>query len=188
MNKNIDISNVRLETDRLILRAFNEDDLKDFNEYAKVEGVGEMAGWKHHESLDESEDILLMFIREKNIFAIVLKENNKVIGSIGIHNYNEDIFSEELKMLLGCEIGYVLSKEYWGQSIMVEANKAIMDYLFNKEKFNFLTCSHFDFNNQSKRVIEKLGYKYFNRNKTKYLNDKSVISLNYVLRKEDFKK
>ncbi len=40
----IDISNIILQTSRLILRPFCNDDLDDFYEYARVEGVGEMAG------------------------------------------------------------------------------------------------------------------------------------------------
>ena len=44
MDVNIDISNAKIETDRLLLRAWQETDLDDFFEYASVEGVGEMAG------------------------------------------------------------------------------------------------------------------------------------------------
>jgi len=84
MNAEINISNVILETDRLILRAWEITDLDDFFEYASVEGVGEKAGWEHHKSKDKSLAILKMFIEEKKVFAIVLKENQKVIGSIGI--------------------------------------------------------------------------------------------------------
>lgn len=82
----IDVTNKTIETDRLILRAWKETDLDDFYEYASVEGVGEMAGWKHHESIDVTKKILQSFISEKNVFAIVYKENNKVIGSLGLHN------------------------------------------------------------------------------------------------------
>lgn len=42
---------MRLETDRTILRNFKEEDLEGFHEYCSQEGVGEMAGWKHHSDL-----------------------------------------------------------------------------------------------------------------------------------------
>ncbi|MFI3214998.1 MAG: hypothetical protein R3Y24_16950, partial [Eubacteriales bacterium] len=48
-------------------------------------GVGEMAGWPRHKTMEESKMILDMFLSEKEVFALVLKENKKVIGSIGIH-------------------------------------------------------------------------------------------------------
>lgn len=54
MNLEIDISNVVIKTERLILRPWKETDLDDFFEYASVDGVGEMAGWPHHKSKEES--------------------------------------------------------------------------------------------------------------------------------------
>ena len=54
MNADFRINGKIIETERLILRPFTQADLGDFYEYASVEGVGEMAGWKHHESIDES--------------------------------------------------------------------------------------------------------------------------------------
>ena len=84
MNADVDLSNIELETDRLILRPWNMEDLEDFYEYAKVDGVGQMAGWNPHTSIQESKDILSSFIEEKNEFALELKENNKVVGSLGL--------------------------------------------------------------------------------------------------------
>ena len=48
MNAEININNVILETERLILRAWEITDLDNFFEYASVNGVGEKAGWEHH--------------------------------------------------------------------------------------------------------------------------------------------
>ena len=87
MNADIDISNVVLRTERLILRPWRMDDLNDFYEYASVDGVGQMAGWKPHESVEESRSILNMFINEKKTFAI--EYEGKAIGSLGIEEYSE---------------------------------------------------------------------------------------------------
>ena len=65
MNAHIDVTDVILETERLILRPWTMNDLDDFYEYASQSGVGEMAGWKAHESIDESRKILTMFMKEK---------------------------------------------------------------------------------------------------------------------------
>ena len=81
MNAIFSINNVVLETERLILRGWKIEDLSDFYEYAKVDGVGEMAGWPHHNNTEESLKILNNFINNDRTFAIVYKENNKVIGS-----------------------------------------------------------------------------------------------------------
>lgn len=179
MNKVINISSVTLKTKRLTLRSFQETDKYDFYEYAKVDGVGEMAGWSHHKSLEESEKILSFFINDKNTFAIVY--NNKVIGSIGINKYKEDLFPE-LQEKQGREIGYVLSKDYWGQEIMKEGVEKVIEYLFNEEKLDFITISHFIRNNRSRRVIEKLGLtfsKEFTYNTSMGTEEKSLAYILY---------
>ena len=83
MNKEIDISQVTLETERLLLRPWKEADLEDFHEYARVDGVGQMAGWMPHGSMEESKMILDHFIEGKKTFAIELA--GKVIGSVGVN-------------------------------------------------------------------------------------------------------
>lgn len=163
MNANFKINGVQIETERLLLRPFQQADLQDFYEYASVEGVGEMAGWKHHENLQKSQEILDCFIAQDKTFAIVLKENNKVIGSLGVEEYGMEGALTEFQGYYGREIGYVLSKEYWGKAIMPEAVKAIIDYLFNVLNLDFLTCGYYDFNVQSKRVQEKCGFKPYRK-------------------------
>ena len=157
MNKEIDITGVVLTTERLTLRAWKESDLQDFYEYASVDGVGQMAGWNPHKNLDESKMILSLFIDGKNEFAI--EYQGKVIGSLGIKPYKEENYPE-LTALQGREIGYVLSKAYWGHGLMAEAVKAVIDWLFRDMQLDFIICGHFDWNRQSRRVIEKCGFKY----------------------------
>lgn len=163
MNAVFKLNGLRIETERLILRPFIQTDLDDFYEYASVEGVGEMAGWKHHQSKEESQQILNRFIESDKTFAIVLKSNNKVIGSLGIEEYGMEDKLTEFSNYLGREIGYVLSKNYWGKGIMPEAVKAVIDYLFKVLNFDFLTCGYYDFNRQSKRVQEKCGFKPYRK-------------------------
>ncbi len=131
MNACIDISKKTLETKDLLLRPFAEDDLLDFYAYASIQGVGEAAGWKHHESLEESKKILDFFIEEKKVFAIVDKLTHKVIGSLGIEKYKEELLPE-LSMLKGREIGCVLAKDYWGRGLMPSAVARVISYLFSE--------------------------------------------------------
>ena len=163
MNATFKISGTIVETERLILRPFEQSDLDDFYEYASVEGVGEMAGWKHHENKEFSQEILDLFINEDNTFAIVLKENNKVIGSLGVDEYGMEQALSEFFDYQGREIGYVLSKDYWGKGLMPEAVKAVIDYLFNTQNLDFLTCGYYEFNNQSRKVQEKCGFKPYRK-------------------------
>ncbi|MSR89974.1 GNAT family N-acetyltransferase [Inconstantimicrobium porci] len=143
-----------LETDRLILRGWKECDLYDFYEYAKEPGVGPAAGWKPHENIEESQRILNDFIKKQQVWAIVLKENDKVIGSIGLHD-DEKRRLDNAKMM-----GYVLSKDYWGQGLMTEAAKRVVKYVFEDMKSDVLSIYHYPFNKASKRVIEKCNFKF----------------------------
>ena len=62
--------------------------------------------------------------------------------------------------LQGREVGYVLSKAYWGKGLMTEAVKAVISYCFEMLDFDYLTCAHFNYNDRSRRVIEKCGFKF----------------------------
>ena len=70
MNASIDISEVTLHTPRMTLRPWRESDLEDFYAYAKVDGVGQMAGWTPHKNMEESRTILQKFIVLKRTFAL----------------------------------------------------------------------------------------------------------------------
>lgn len=163
MNAEFKINGIQIETDRLLLRLFKPSDLDDFYEYASVEGVGEMAGWKHHENKEISQVILDNFIAEDKTFAICLKSNHKVIGSLGIEKYGLEEKLSEFFDYKGREIGYVLSKDYWGYGIMPEAVRAVVKYLFDELNLDFLTCGYYLFNNQSKKVQEKCGFKPYRK-------------------------
>lgn len=167
MNIAIDITNVILKTERLILRPFKIDDLSDFYEYAKVDGVGQMAGWLPHKDIETSLSVLNDFIEGKKTFAIVY--NDKVIGSLGIQKYHESELPEFYDKQ-GRELGYVLSKDYWGKGLMPEAVKAVIKYCFEDLKLDFLVCGHFTDNEQSKRVQEKCGFKHYKlvKHETRY--------------------
>ena len=158
MNAPVDVTNIRIETERLILRPWQESDLMDFYEYAKVDGVGQMAGWLPHENLDVSRMILRSFMEQKKTLALELKESGKVIGSLGLEERDEYVDVPDGSM--GREIGYVLSKDYWGKGLMPEAVKAVIHHCFVQLDFDWLTCGHFVWNNQSRRVVEKCGFQY----------------------------
>ncbi len=163
MNLEFKINGKVLETERLILRPFKLEDLDDFYEYASVPDVGERAGWNHHENKDESLIVLSRFIESDKTFAILLKENKKVIGSLGVEKYNDEDKLEEFKDYKGRELGFVLSKEYWGKGIMKEAVDRVSDYLFDEMDLDFLLCGHFENNTQSRRVQEKCGFKPYRK-------------------------
>ena len=152
--------------------------MNDFYEYASVDGVGQMAGWNPHRNVEDSKMILDSFIKHKKTFA--LEYMGKVIGSLGIEEYSEENYPE-LDSLQGREIGYVLSKAYWGQGLMPEAVKAVINWLFNEQKLDFIIVGHFDRNVQSRRVVEKCGFQYIKTTKFETRYDTVENSMEYIL-------
>jgi ribosomal-protein-alanine N-acetyltransferase len=143
-----------LETERLILRPFAMRDLADFHEYAKNPNVGPNAGWKPHESREESEAILLRIIESGEVWALEYKGDRKVIGSVGLH---ADKRREGVNARM---IGYVLSEDYWGRGLMPEATARVLRYTFEELGVDILSVYHYPHNARSKRVIEKCGFSY----------------------------
>jgi len=184
MDVAIDMSGTVIETERLVLRPWRESDLADFYAYASMEGLGAMAGWKRHESMEESKGILEMFIDEKSCFALEHKADRKVIGSLGLHNSwaNEGEKYARYKGLRLKEIGYALSKDYWGRGLMPEAVRAVIDHYFGTREVDAFTCGHFVSNAQSRRVIEKCGFELLGRSQyySKQL-DKTYDDMKYIL-------
>lgn len=174
-----------LETERLILRKWNEDDYLDLFEYACDNRVGPNAGWPVHKTVEESRSVIKSFIENDDTYAIVLKSENKVIGGIGMHNRTPD---EALKDLKQREIGYVLNPKYWGNGYVPEAVKILIKYGFEEMNLDLIWCGHYDFNIKSKRVIEKCGFNHkFNRDITlKLLDNKQVNELFYNISKSEY--
>lgn len=186
MNVEIDISGAYLETTRLILRPWRKEDIADFYEYASVPGVGEAAGWRNHASVGESERILDVFIAERNVLAIVYKANGKAIGSLGFHRSwaEDDPAYTGLRLR---EIGYVLSKDYWGQGLMPEAVERAIGYGFEVLGLDALTVCHFRENDRSRRVIEKCGFRFVKSGI--YHSDqleRDFDDLEYILTREEY--
>lgn len=126
-----------------------------------------------------------MFIAQDDVYAIVLKEEGKVIGSLGLHARFPD---ESLKHLSQLEVGYVIHPAYWGFGYAPEAVNRVIQYCFEERDLDLLWCGHFDFNEKSRRVIEKCNFSYqFTRENTlPLLEGKKVMNKYYHITKDRY--
>lgn len=116
-----------LETDRLILRRWEENDAEDLYTYASDPDVGPIAGWPAHQCLDESRDVIRNVLNGKEAYAVCLKEDGKAIGAIELKlNGHTDMTDRDDE----CEMGYWLGKPFWGRGIMPEAVKEMLRHAF----------------------------------------------------------
>lgn len=147
-----------IETERLILRDLRISDLDDFYKYAKNINVTSMLNWKPHLNREVSLEFLKTYVENNDVWAIVLKENEKVIGHLKIYpDENRGKYSETNSAKL---ITYALSEDYWGKGYMTEALKCAIKYAFDEMNIELLTAFHIPHNIRSKRVIEKCGFQY----------------------------
>ena len=149
------INNMKIETDRLLLRYFSIDDADEmFLNWANDSEVTKYMTWNPHKNVEETKFIIDKWLEEynnpmTNRFAITLKDSGALIGSIDVVDYLNGV----------PEIGYCLSRKHWNHGYMSEALSAFIDYLFNKG-FNKIVIEA-DVNNiGSNRVIEKCGFKF----------------------------
>ena len=143
----------KLETERLILRRYNETDLDAFYE---IIHDSKLQTYINFPDLTKEQE--LEYLKECNRnaetdkyekWAIVLKDNNETIGNISVntiskkHNY--------------CDVGYVIRYDYWGCGYAAEALNAVSNYLLESGYF-LVECTCNELNKQSSRVMEKAGF------------------------------
>lgn len=75
---------MNLETERLILRPWSFDDAGSLYKYASDDRIGPIAGWNPHKSVDESRQIINDVLSAYGVYAVVLKETDEPVGSIGL--------------------------------------------------------------------------------------------------------
>ena len=174
MNK---IGTETIETKRLILRRFTTDDAEDmFNNWASDPEVTKFLTWPTHADVEVTRGLLTDWVSKYEDgdyfnWAIEYKETGSVIGNISVVHLNENVD--------GAEIGYCMSRSYWGKEIMPEALKAVIDYLFEKAGFNRIAACHDVNNPKSGRVMDKAGMKREGTLRAASKNNQGICDVTY---------
>ena len=146
-----------LTTKRLILRPWFESDAESLYKYAKDPEVGLPAGWPVHKSVAESLEVIQNVLNSRECYAICKKDTNEVIGSIELKLEGHTDMTERDDE---CELGYWLGKPFWGREYMLEATMELLRHGFEDLGMITIWCGYYDGNNKSKRVQEKMGFRY----------------------------
>lgn len=149
----------QLETERLILRKFVEEDAAAmYKNWASDAEVTKYLMWPAHASLEISQNVIADWINSytKNNYyqwAIVPKDGvSGPIGSISVVH-----MAEKTSMM---HIGYCIGKDWWHQGFTSEALKAVMDFLFDEVNVNRIEARHDPRNSNSGKVMQKCKMKY----------------------------
>jgi len=146
-----------LETERLILRKVTLEDIEDMYEYTSEEKVSKFVTWNTHKSLSDTKEFIRFILdkyKNKKIapWGIEHKENGKLIGTIDFLWWKPDH-----KV---AEIGYVISKDYWGLGLTTEAGKEVVKFGFKNMDLVRVQAKCLIENTGSSRVMEKMGMSF----------------------------
>lgn len=146
-----------LETKRLILRGMRVSDRDDMYEYAHLEEVTRYLTWEPHPTKDYTKQYLEFIASKYRVgdfydWALILKENQKMIGTCG--------FTRIDCKNNAAEVGYVLNPAYWGRELAGEAVTAVMDFGFDRLDLHRIEARFMRGNEKSLRVMEKCGMIY----------------------------
>ena len=146
-----------LETERLILRKMTPGDAEAVFVYASDPEATRYMIWETHRSLGDSRAFLeLVASRDESggepEWGIVYKGDHRFVGTCGFVNWEPGHARAEL--------GYVLSREYWGRGLASEAVRAVVSFGFARMDLNRIEARCIAENAASSRVMEKAGMTY----------------------------
>ena len=144
-----------LETERLILRPWEESDAEILFEYAKDPAVGPAAGWPAHKSVEESLHVIRNVLNGPECYAVCMKTDGRPIGAaeLMLQSSHTDAENE-------CELGFWIGKPFWGRGLIPEAARELLRRAFEALGMRKVWCAYYDGNEKSRRAQEKLGFRY----------------------------
>lgn len=150
-----------LETKRLLLRPWTEEDAEALYRYAGDPRVGPAAGWPIHTGVENSREIICSVLAVPETYAVALKESGEPVGSIGLMLPP----AGNIPMEPGeAELGYWIGVPYWGRGLIPEASEEVMRHGFEELGLRVIWCGYFEGNEKSRRVQEKLGFRFHHWN------------------------
>jgi ribosomal-protein-alanine N-acetyltransferase len=143
-----------LETERLILRQLRIEDSFDVFNYFSKDEVTEFYDLDSFIEQKQAEQLINnwndRFLKSEGIrWGITRKNEDRIIGTCGFHNWSKEHFKSE--------IGYELAPEFWHQGIMFEALKAIIKYGFEELEINRIEAFIDPGNISSRKLLNKSG-------------------------------
>lgn len=145
-----------IQTERLIIRLAEPEDAEAIFSYRSDFAANKYQGWLP-DSVEEVSDYIRNMPRTIAVpdscfqFAIILVDENKLIGDMGIRFTNHNNMQ--------AEIGCTLHTAYQKKGYATEALTAMVDYLFGiLDKHRIITSVDPE-NTPSVRLIERLGFR-----------------------------
>ena len=149
------LNKIKIETERLKLKALTDDDANSLfsifsdpivMKYWNTEAWREVS--QAHEFITSS--TRAMSENSSLTLGVFLKDSNTLIGKIMLFSIDN-----ESKR---AEIGFGISRDFWGKGIVAEAANALIDYAFNKLNLRRIEAEVDPDNNASAKALTRLGF------------------------------
>ena len=147
-----------LTTDRLILRPWREDDAAALYLLARDPEVGPRAGWPPHKDEADSLRVIREVLSMPETYALVLRDADEPDAPVGAISLMFGAASSLAKDAREAELGYWIGRPFWGRGLTPEAARELIRHGFEDLALLRIWCSHYEGNEQSRRVQEKLGF------------------------------
>ncbi|MFA6844424.1 MAG: GNAT family N-acetyltransferase [Sphaerochaetaceae bacterium] len=167
-----------LQTKRLSFRPFKEEDAPDVFAYAHDPRTVKYLTWPAHKDVDESKRSIRDILSADGCFAIVNKDNERVIGCF------------DLRIGKGkrASFGYVLKRDYWNQGFMTETLSFFLGYIFSTTGIDEVESCHEHENQASGKVMSKCGMHWTHLEKDELVLGKKSDNDHYLITREEFQK
>ncbi len=176
---------IRMETERLILRAFVIEDVPfAFSNWMSDEKVTEFLRWPTHRNMEITKRVMSEWLdnyTDKSFYqwAIVLKEIGEPVGTISVVDMDERTNK--------VHIGYCIGSKWWNKGYTSEAFAAIIPFFFNDVKALRIESQHDPNNPNSGKVMKKCGLQYEGTLRKADWSNKGVVdACMYGLLAEDY--
>lgn len=175
----LQVEHNHMEGERIILRPVSLDDAEDMYEYTSDEETTRFL-YEPHKDLNQTKTVIANYFVQEPIgkYAIVLKENNKMVGAIEfrVHEWNKS-----------GDLGFTLNRHYWGKGYMTEAGKLILGLAFDVLGLERVYAGHEVKNSASGKVLIRLGMKCEGiLRKDQMIKGTLVDSVHYSILKEEY--
>lgn len=175
-----------LETQRVVLRRFREEDFAAFCGYAMDLDICRMTGWENLTTTEAARQVFDRMLAAETTYAMVLKSTGAVVGNFSaapLHPYL--LHHPDLQGKSGRALSVVLSKTCHHTGLATEVGRAIIDHLFRVEKVDFVNAGYFSYNLPSKGLQETLGFRFLGTHSF-HRGDEEVEVIENVIWKDEY--
>lgn len=153
-----------IDTPRVKLRPQLASDADDFFPYVSDPELSRYVTWAAHTSIDETREWIAKageMLAKGTDIVWTIEHEGKAVGCVGLHGITWGVRAVRFDR---AEMGYWIAKPFWGKGLMTEAATAATRWAFESLGLHKVTISCYEPNVGSRRVIEKVGYRYVGKN------------------------